>query len=106
MAVLPCHLWTHMHVNINVFGVINLVPIDPFFPFRPRSVIISHRVISHPFDTFHSFLALRIPFVRPTWQHVLSHGLIRPANHAGGKPWDPRCRQQVVYSPILSTESS
>jgi hypothetical protein len=77
----------------------NLVPTDPLFPFRPRSAIISHPVISLPFDIFHSFPALRILFlleVRPTRLHVLAHGLVRPANHAGGKPWDLRCRQRLL----------
>jgi hypothetical protein len=77
----------------------NLVPIDPLFPFRPRSAIISHPVISLPFDIFHLFPALRIPFLlelRPNRLHVLARGLVRPANHAGGKPWDLRCRQRLL----------
>lgn len=35
--------------------------------------------------------------MRQTRQHVLSHGLSRPANRACGKPWDLRCRQRVSW---------
>jgi hypothetical protein len=75
-----------------------IVAIDPLFPFQPRSVIVSHLVISHSPDIFHSFLAHLIPYhleMRQTRQHVLNHGPCRPANHACGKPWDLRCRQRV-----------
>lgn len=82
-------------------GPLHLVAIDPLFPFQPWSVIVSHLVISHFPDIFHSFLAHPIPFhreMRQTRQHVLNHGPCRPANHACGKLWDLRCRQRVFCS--------
>src|SRR6266850_1752961 len=76
----------------------NLVPIDSFFPFRPRSVILSHRVISYPFDTFHSFLVLRIPFLLEYAPDLAprSHSRPHPSREPrSGKPWDLRCRQRL-----------
>jgi hypothetical protein len=75
----------------------SLVAIDPLFPFQPRSVIVSHLVILHSLDIFHSFLAHLIPFhpeMRQTRQHVLNHGPCRPANHACG---------EALGSPLPST---
>jgi hypothetical protein len=88
------HLWPHTHVN--VWGH-NLVPFDLLFPFRPRSVIISHRVISRTFDTFHFFLAQCIPFLLQSEPNLEARSHSRP--HPSREPR----RWEASGSPLPST---
>jgi hypothetical protein len=75
----------------------SVISIDPLFPFQPWSVIVSHLVISHSLDIFHSFLAIPYTFSSRNAPDLAARSQSRLL-----PPREPRMRE-ALGSPLPST---